>query len=156
MLIWKYYADAKCVADRNFCEVSISSLKKTAFFLYNICTDTTTTQGSCDLFRNNKKFNFVSAQQRFCIYNTAWKVCKYGVISGPCFSVFGLNTEIYGNLLSWNMKIYTAIFTMRTAAFLSLMKRVYSEPAVQRCFLRKGVLKTFINFTGEHPSEVWF
>ena len=27
---------------------------------------------------------------------TAWKVSKYGVISGPYFLVFGLNTEIYG------------------------------------------------------------
>ena len=27
---------------------------------------------------------------------TAWKVPKYGVFSGPCFPVFGLNMEIYG------------------------------------------------------------
>ena len=27
---------------------------------------------------------------------TAWKVSKYGVISGPYFLVFGLNTAIYG------------------------------------------------------------
>ena len=26
---------------------------------------------------------------------TAWKVSKYGVVSGPYFPVFGLNTEIY-------------------------------------------------------------
>ena len=26
---------------------------------------------------------------------TAWKVSKYGVISGPYFPVFGLNTDIY-------------------------------------------------------------
>ena len=25
----------------------------------------------------------------------AWKVSKYGVISGPCFPAFGLNAEIY-------------------------------------------------------------
>ena len=32
-----------------------------------------------------------------CSYiTTAWKVPKYGVSSGPYFSVFGLNTEIYG------------------------------------------------------------
>ena len=29
------------------------------------------------------------------ITNTAWKVSKYGVIFGPYFLVFGLNTEIY-------------------------------------------------------------
>ena len=27
--------------------------------------------------------------------NAAWKVPKYGVISGPYFPEFGLNTEIY-------------------------------------------------------------
>ena len=27
--------------------------------------------------------------------DTTWKVSKYGVISGPYFPVFGLNTEIY-------------------------------------------------------------
>ena len=27
---------------------------------------------------------------------TAWKVSKYGVISGPYFPVFGLDTEVYG------------------------------------------------------------
>ena len=30
-----------------------------------------------------------------CMKCTAWKVSKYGVISGPYFPVFGLNTEIY-------------------------------------------------------------
>ena len=27
---------------------------------------------------------------------TAWKASQYGVISGPYFPVFGMNTEIYG------------------------------------------------------------
>ena len=27
---------------------------------------------------------------------TAWKVSKYGVVSGPYFPVFGLNTGKYG------------------------------------------------------------
>ena len=27
---------------------------------------------------------------------TAWKLSKYGIISGPYFPVFGLNTEKYG------------------------------------------------------------
>ena len=26
---------------------------------------------------------------------TAWKVLKYGVFAGPCFTVFGLNTGIH-------------------------------------------------------------
>ena len=29
------------------------------------------------------------------ILSNAWKVSKYGVVSGPCFPVFWLNTEIY-------------------------------------------------------------
>ena len=33
--------------------------------------------------------------------NTAWKVSKYGVFSGPYFPVFGLNTEIYGVNFCW-------------------------------------------------------
>ena len=32
--------------------------------------------------------------QSFTYYQ--WNVSKYGVISGPYFPVFGLNTEIYG------------------------------------------------------------
>ena len=27
---------------------------------------------------------------------TAWKLSKYGVFSGPYFTIFGLNTEKYG------------------------------------------------------------
>ena len=35
----------------------------------------------------------------YCINITAWKVSKYGVISGPCFPVLGLNTELqYGDV----------------------------------------------------------
>ena len=30
--------------------------------------------------------------------HAAWKVSKYGVISGPYFSAFRLNTEIYGKI----------------------------------------------------------
>ena len=29
------------------------------------------------------------------VINTAWKVSKYGVFSGPYFPVFSLNTKIY-------------------------------------------------------------
>ena len=31
-----------------------------------------------------------------CDANTAWKLSKYGVFSGPFIPVFGLNTEKYG------------------------------------------------------------
>ena len=39
---------------------------------------------------------------KFCVSpvpnvsSTAWELFKYGVISGPYFPVFGLNTERYG------------------------------------------------------------
>ena len=39
------------------------------------------------LTQSGKKMNWTMS--------TAWKVSKYGVISGPYFSVFGLNTERY-------------------------------------------------------------
>ena len=31
-----------------------------------------------------------------CDKCTAWKLCKYGVFSGPYFPIFGLNTGKYG------------------------------------------------------------
>ena len=49
-------------------------------------------------------------------YDTAWKVSKYGVISGPYFPVFGLNTEVY----SVNLHIqseYRKIWTRKTSIF---------------------------------------
>ena len=57
---------------------------------------------------------------------TAWKLSKYGVISGPYFSVLGLNTEIYGvnlRILSKYRKIRTRnnfVFGhfLRSACFL--------------------------------------
>ena len=48
--------------------------------------------------------------------NTAQKVSKYRVISGPCFPVFGLNTEIY----SVNLRIqseYRKIQTRNNSVF---------------------------------------
>ena len=39
--------------------------------------------------------------------STAWKVSEYGVISGPYFRVFGLNTEIYSKSQSEYRKIRT-------------------------------------------------
>ena len=34
-------------------------------------------------------------ERRFGV-DTVWKVCKYGIFSGPYFPPFGLNTENYG------------------------------------------------------------
>ena len=45
-----------------------------------------------------------------CQSNTAWKLSKYGGFSGPCFPVFGLNTEIY----SINLRIQSEYREIRT------------------------------------------
>ena len=42
--------------------------------------------------------------------STAWKVCKYGVISGSYFPIFGLNTKIY----SVNLTIQSKYRKIRT------------------------------------------
>ena len=43
-----------------------------------------------------KVINSIFLRRAFELTHTASKVSKYGVISGPYFPVFGLNTEIYG------------------------------------------------------------
>ena len=43
----------------------------------------------------NKTFEIMAKNYANADTNTAWKVSKYGVFSGPYFPVFGLNTEIY-------------------------------------------------------------
>ena len=60
---------------------------------------------------------------------TAWKVSKYGVITGPYFLVFGLNTEIY----RVNLRIqsgYRKIRTRKNSVFghfsLSIIIRISS------------------------------
>ena len=50
------------------------------------------------------------------ITGTARKVSKYGVISGPYFPVFGLNTEIYGVNLRVQSK-YRKIPTRNNSVF---------------------------------------
>ena len=41
---------------------------------------------------------------------TAWKVSKYGVISGPYFPVFGLNTGKYGPEITLYLDTLHAVF----------------------------------------------
>ena len=52
--------------------------------------------------------------------NTAWKVSKYEVISGPYFPVFGLNTERYGVSLCIQSE-YKKIRTRNNSAFEHLL-----------------------------------
>ena len=46
-----------------------------------------------DTFPNNIDFLNLRMKLTIIIKSTAWKVSKYGVISGPYFPVFGLNTD---------------------------------------------------------------
>ena len=41
-----------------------------------------------------------------CLEDTAWKVSKYGVISGPYFPTFGLNTGKYGPEITLYLNIF--------------------------------------------------
>ena len=38
---------------------------------------------------------FLSGRKQKVIFNTLWKVSKYGVFSGPYFLVFGVNAGKY-------------------------------------------------------------
>ena len=73
--------------------------------------------------------------------NTAQKVSKYRVISGPCFPVFGLNTEIY----SVNHRIQSEYRKIRTRK-----KSVFEH------FSSSGnvLFTTYIVFRASY-SEMW-
>ena len=49
-------------------------------------------------------------------HGTTWKVSEYGVFSSPYFSVFGLNTEIYGVNLRIHSE-YRKIQTRKNSVF---------------------------------------
>ena len=58
---------------------------------------------------------------------TSWKVSKYGVISGPYFPVFGLNTGTYGPeitpyLDSFQAEYLTITGTIKGTSQLKLYK----------------------------------
>ena len=75
------------------------------------------------------------------INTTAWKVSKYGVISGPYFLVFGLNTEITKQISVFNPntgkygpEITPYLGTFHTVSLLSKrMWAVDSDSANSRC-----------------------
>ena len=50
-------------------------------------------------------FVLVSVGLRF----RAWKACKYGVISGPYFPIFGLNTGKYGQEITPYLDTFHAV-----------------------------------------------
>ena len=57
--------------------------------------------------------------------NTAWKVSKDGVFSGPYFPAFGLNTEIYGvNTDQKKLRIWTLFTQCGRIGLRSLLPRL--------------------------------
>ena len=63
---------------------------------------------------------------------TAWKVTKYGVISGPHFLVFGLNTEIYG-VNPHIQSEYRKIRTRNNSVFGPFLRSVFHLNSGKEC-----------------------
>ena len=73
------------------------------------------------------------------ILPTAWKVSKYGVISGPYFPVFGLNTEIYGLNLRVQSE-YRKIRTRNNSGSGHFSRSVCIHRMVDSVFIWKNIL----------------
>ena len=79
---------------------------------------------------------------------TAWKVSKYGVISGPYFPVFGLNTAIYSVTVRIQSK-YRNMWTRDNSVFGHL----FTECNIKKSFLIRWHSPTFV-YT--RPHSYWF
>ena len=69
-----------------------------------------------------------------CLLVTTWNMSKYGVFSGPYFSVFGLNTEVYlgkygpektPNLDTWRIVWYQSIKILKTTENVVIAVKVF-------------------------------
>ena len=62
--------------------------------------------------------------------DTVWKVSKYGVISGPYFPAFGLNTERY---LTPYLDTFHAVIAICLLAYTKTLiyKQLYQAPALE-------------------------
>ena len=65
---------------------------------------------------------------------TAWKLCKYGVISGPYVPVFGLNTGKYGQEITPYLHTFYAentdgvlIFTYKSHGYVLVQESEFTE-----------------------------
>ena len=54
----------------------------------------------------------------------AWKVSKYGVFSGPCYPVFGVNTEIYCIMVNELLALANECLKLKKLLFLKKPKEV--------------------------------
>ena len=102
--------------------------------------DTDVCDWDTTLLQERKVFTFpISTSKKSCIdgvlfeewvrefdQNTAWKVSKYGVISGPYFPAFGLNTEIYSVILR-NQSEYRKIRARNNSVFGHFPHRKFSS-----------------------------
>ena len=82
-----------------------------------------------------KSVTFTSIYNLPAQKNTAWKVPKYGVFSGPYFPVFGLNTEIYLRVQSE----YKKIRTRKNSVFGHFSRSETSETLA----IKKGMIKLY-------------
>ena len=80
---------------------------------------------------------------------TAWKVSKYGVISGRYFSVFGLNIGKYGPEITPYLDTFHAV--THVSSFMSMARSSRRDVLCKKCVLRK-----FEKFTGKHLCRSLF
>ena len=88
--------------------------------------------------------------------STVWKVCKYGVFSGPYFPVFGLKKKDQKKLRIWTL--FTQCSDSRMIQRLSLQlpfgnttesfRKLTFVPKMQKNIQNTGVIKKFAKFTG--------
>ena len=83
--------------------------------------------------------------------HTAWKVSKYGVISGPYFPVFGPNTGKYGPEITPYLDTFHAVTTSQSALTCKFIKNEF-----QHRFYYKGrsfdVLQSTITVIAKRSS----
>ena len=82
-----------------------------------------------------------------------WKVSKCGVFSGPCFPVFGLNTEIYGDLISPNVEKYRPEKTPYLDNFHAMN---VTGSAFQLAEISFNLVKSFVLLKRDFQLSIYF
>ena len=110
-------------------------------------------KGSFTVFNVNERISYLDSTIRDMITVTTWKVSKYGVISGPYFPLFGLNTEIFSvqentdqkKLRIWSL--FRQCVEMKNLSTISVFKREVEKWMPESC---SGKL-----FSLKHPQS-WY
>ena len=79
----------------------------------------------------------------------AWKLSKYGVISGPYFPVFGLNTEIYCVKSVQIRKNFWSVFSCIQTEYIDLRSKSPYSVWIQ------GNTDQKYSVFGHFPCSVW-